>query len=671
VTGSGLPLLRVLALGLLFLFGQVYAADVSPPAAADAKSDRAEFLAAMQRVRQQVAAEPPDSPALIASPIYEYLVAARLRRDLQIKPSPEVDAAIDTFLQDHPREPVTHDLQHDWLVSLGGRGRWDWLLPRTIDASDPALICQRLAGRLAVGDTGSLADDALALWMKPVRQPHECDSVFNWLRQQNLITPGAAQTRIRAALAADSARLARDFSTETPAAQTPALQQWMRLLETPRPALNDLATHPDTPVEADALLGGYTRLSRSDSSAALSLLPLLLARADMTPELRTRLQRAAALGAAYDHNPAAVQAFRAVTPQSVDTDVFEWRIRSALWAHDFTLALTWINELPATLKTQPRWRYWSARATQAVSGATAAKPLYNAIAGMRDYYSYLAADHLSQPYDLNDHPTPDDSQAQATLASAPGLVRARELFDCDLLPEATLEWTTVLADAQPAARVQAAHLASHWGWYTQEIVTLVPANEWDDVTLRYPRPYGGEIERASTLTGLSGDWILAVMRQESLFRKDATSRADARGLMQLLPSTATAVAKRWQLPLPARDALFDPAVAIPIGAAYLKELNDRYHGQPALTFAAYNAGSVPLSRWMPTTVLDADIWIENIPYNETRNYVQRVLEHIVAYARVHAAPPPRLAAMLPPVEPYSPGGSVSQLERASDPPTLR
>ena len=129
------------------------------PAAVDDPVSR-EFREAMQRVRQGVA-EPADSPALEAYVIHDYLVAARLRRGLA-RPGDDLDAAIDDFLHAHSGQPVTHGLRHDWLQSLADRKRWDWFLPRSTDAADPQLICDRLAGRLATGVTAGLAQDALA-----------------------------------------------------------------------------------------------------------------------------------------------------------------------------------------------------------------------------------------------------------------------------------------------------------------------------------------------------------------------------------------------------------------------------------------------------------------------------------------------------------------------------
>ncbi len=611
------------------------------------------FVAAMQRVRTNLP-EPPEPPALKNYPIYNYLVAARLRRDLGAAPNGGVDTAIDAFLRGHAGQPVARALRHEWLTSLAQRRRWDLFLPRSVDVTDPQLICDRLVGRLAIGDTNGLSSEALAHWSMPQRQPQECAEVFAWLRAQGLLTPALEETRARAALMADNAQFAHEIAAELPAERAAPLMQWVHLLEAPKSSLEPLAMTPTLPVEPEALLAGFTRLARTDAAAALNLLPPLLARPDTTPALQGRLRRAAALGAAYAREPRAVAAFSQLSPEFADVPVQEWRVRAALWAGDYGKALEWSEQMPPSLATQPRWRYWHARAVAATAGADAAAPLFSEIAGLRDYYSYLAADRLHQNYNLNIRPSADDAQLQAALAAEPGLIRAHALFDCDMAEDAGAEWSAVIATAKPALKVQAARLAWGWGWYAQSIATLAQADDWDDVALRYPRPYAAVIAQASKLTQVPADWILAVIRQESLFRKDAVSRADARGLMQMQPATAASVARRWHLPAPSRDSLFDPPIAVRLGAAYVRELLDRYGNQLDLSLAAYNAGPISVARWLPPQSLDADIWIENIPYGETRGYVQHVLEHIVAYAVMRDAEPPRLSVLLPPVAPAAP-----------------
>jgi soluble lytic murein transglycosylase len=610
---------------------------------------RAEFMAAMQRVRQRTP-EQSDSPELQAYVIYDYLTVARFRRDLDLKPSDDLDTAIDAFLQAHAGQAVARNLRTDWLASLANRRRWDWFLPRSTDATTASLLCDRVQGRLATGDTQGLAAEALTRWSLPQKQPTECDAVFAWLRQQGLLTPALAESRTRAALTADNVRLAREFVVEVPADKAGPLLQWADLLDASKSALTTIAGSPTASVDPVALVAGFDHLARADSSSALALLPKLLARPDMTPAMQARLQRTAAMGAAYGRDSAAIAAFDVLPDSSVDNDVREWRVRAALWAGDYQKALAWINEMPATLLSQPRWRYWRARSVEATSGSEEAAPMYADLAGLRDFYGYLAADRIHHGYVLNAKASFDDAALQTAMAAQPGLLRAHALFDCGLDDDAALEWAVVFSASDNAVKLQAAHLAARWGWYAQSITTLAQVGEFDDVRLRYPRPYASAIAAAGKLTQVSPDWILAVMRQESLFRDDAVSRAGARGLMQMTPTTAVAVAKRWHLPLPERDGTFDPPMDVQRGAAHLRDLLDKY-GQLGLTLAAYNAGAVPVARWAPTRQMDADVWIENIPYGETRNYVQRIVEHIVAFAWVRDAEPPRLATLLPPITP--------------------
>jgi soluble lytic murein transglycosylase len=645
---------RIKALAaFLVLSPSLFAQTVSTESGLGKDPARDEFVAAMQRIRLHQA-DIPDPQELERYAIHDYLVAARLRRDLNAVADDSLDAAIDAFVRSHPGQPVGRGLRRDWLTSLAQRRRWDWFLPRSTDVTDPALICDRLSARLATGDTEGLAAAALARWAAPQKPPVECADVFAWLRQGGLLSPELAESRARAALSADQPRLAREFAADVPLNRRSTLLQWSDLLDSPKSALNVLALHPALAAEPEAVGSGFEKLSRSDPSYALDLLPRLILREGQPPELLDRLKRAAALGAAYDRDPRAIAAFNSLPASAVDNQVQEWRVRAALWNGDFPRALSWIEQMPASLATLPRWRYWRARAAAVTQGEETAKPLFAEIAGLRDYYGYLAADRLAQPYNLNVRPSPPDATAQSSLAKRAPMIRAHELFDCDQTDDAQAEWNFSLEGADNALKVQAALLASRWGWFTQSIVTLAQTGEFDDVTLRYPRPFLDSVGVASKLAQVPQDWILAVMRQESLFRKDAVSRADARGVMQMVPSTASAVARRWHLPAPARDALFDPTIAIPLGAAHLRELLDRYGEQLALTLAAYNAGPAAVARWLPPRTMDPQIWIENIPYNETRGYVQHILEHIVAYASVRGVEPTRLEILISAVEPAAP-----------------
>ena len=227
----------VLALSaLLCCVPAVAAIEAASAAAADSESIRQAFVAAIQRVRQHLP-DAPDSAALEAYVLHDYLVAARFRRDLVTSADDGLDAAVDAFLQAHAGQPVTHGLRHDWLVSLADRRRWERYLARSTDVTDPVLVCDRLEARLALGNTQGLSAAVLERWSVPQKQPAECDDVFAWLRRQNLLTPALAEARTRAALAADNPRLARTFAADVPVARSAALLQWSDLLEAPKSML--------------------------------------------------------------------------------------------------------------------------------------------------------------------------------------------------------------------------------------------------------------------------------------------------------------------------------------------------------------------------------------------------------------------------------------------------
>src|SRR5258708_8575060 len=297
--------------------------------AAENAAVRDEFVAAMQRIRLHQP-DIPDSPALQHYAIHDFLGAARLRRDV-LSANDNLDATIDAFLRAHAGQPVTQALRRDGLASLAQRRRWDWFLPRSADVVDPVLVCDRLEARLSTEDTQGLADAALARWVLPQKAPAECADAFAWLRRQGLLTAALAETRTRAALWAAMPRLAREFAADVPIDRRAALLQWSDLLDWPRAALNVLATHPSLAVDPEALASAFEKLARTEPAIALDLLPKLIARDGLPPELKGRLQRAAALGAAYDRDPRAIAAFNDVPQAAVDGQVQECRCGGSQW----------------------------------------------------------------------------------------------------------------------------------------------------------------------------------------------------------------------------------------------------------------------------------------------------------------------------------------------------
>ena len=174
--------------------------------------------------------------------------------------------------------------------------------------------------------------------------------------------------------------------------------------------------------------------------------------------------------------------------------------------------------------------------------------------------------------------------------------------------------------------MQAAILAHRWGWHSRAIAAAASVGEYDDLALRYPLPYDSTFQRYAADASISPTWAYGVARSESLFMRDVRSRAGAIGLMQLMPATGRDVAREISLPYSGLDTLTDPDSNIRLGTTYLGRMAERYGGNQVLATAAYNAGPHRVDAWLPDEgTIDARIWIENIPFNETRGYVRRVL----------------------------------------------
>jgi soluble lytic murein transglycosylase len=408
----------------------------------------------------------------------------------------------------------------------------------------------------------------------------------------------------------------------------------------------------DQPYAADLALHGLRVLVHRDSVATAPLFDQLQARyrRGADPEWNA-LQRQLAVFVAARGHPSAAERLAAIPEDWVDEQVEAWRIRVALRAQDWPEVLRQTERLSATSAQQLRWRYWRARALEALGELGTARTLYAELASQRDYYGFLAADRLQQPYAIIHRPSAVPEDWMATSAGA-ALLRIRELTQLERDIDARREWQYLLNNGSPRALRTAAVLADRWGWHRQAVVALVRADEWDDLMLRFPVPYREQVLSAARTQGIDAAWIYAVIRQESLFQEDARSSANALGLMQILPTTGQRIARErgetWQ----GSHRLLYPPTNIYYGAHYLRGNLQRLQNNPVLASAAYNAGARRVMSWLPEDEpMDADIWAETIPFFETRGYIRRVMEYYVVYGWRLGGELPALQALMPPVRP--------------------
>ncbi|HUO68686.1 MAG TPA: transglycosylase SLT domain-containing protein [Gammaproteobacteria bacterium] len=574
-----------------------------------------------------------DPEALRDYPLYPYLERARLTRALgRAQPgSSAIDDDVRAFLAEHAGEPVSNDLQRAWLASLATRQQWQTFLASFDPAvADSALRCDRARAKVVL-DTEDATRTALELWLAPQRLPPECEVVFDWLRARGALTEELVEQRVRALLANGQASFARTIARDLPAERAAPLQQWADLLEKPEPTIDALLHDPkNRPVADAALLAGWTKLARNAPLAAQARYEQVSAL--VGPEHAGDYALALAFGLAWDRRaPEALAAFAKLPTERLDDNARAWQARAALWAGNWEQVEQSIQRMSAAQQTQARWQYWAARAAAARDDSARAETLYQTILPSDNYYAANAALRLGRQPEPHPQRLAVNDDVVAALAAHAGFVRSRELFLCGLKSAAAAEWASATLALDAGQRAQAVHLAARWQWHDMSVTTAAREHVFYDYALLYPQPYDEQVQAAAKLANLDATLIYGVIRQESLFRTDVVSSAGAVGLAQVMPATAREIARAWQRPVPATAELFDPAVNITLGAAHLRDLMNRYGQQTIVALAGYNAGERAVERWLPTEPVDADIWTENIPYNETREYVQRVLWHSVVF----------------------------------------
>lgn len=287
-------------------------------------------------------------------------------------------------------------------------------------------------------------------------------------------------------------------------------------------------------------------------------------------------------------------------------------------------------------QTQARGLYWAGRAWTAASRPAEARRDFEEAAQYVDqFHGQLAHERLGRKLRL-----PPPTLSIVVSAEQRSQFEKRSVVQALLALGAAGNWAeqslfvrslanTITTDAD---HVMAAELAQRAG--RPDLNVLVGRNVRNTGLSDYIRTAFPQIDIPADH---AEDWTIihAISRQESQFDRQAVSRAGARGLMQLMPGTARDTARRLGMD-PANLALFDPQVNIPLGASYFRRMLNNYGGSHVLAIAAYNAGPGNVNRWLrsigdPRTTMDVLDWIEAIPYSETRNYVQRVLENAVVY----------------------------------------
>jgi len=562
-------------------------------------------------------------------PLYPYLRYAELSRYISHTPAVDMQA----FLREYAGTPLAWSLRRNWLENLARRHRWQAFVDHYQPDISTAMQCRYYYARLKLGQTAEAFEGARYLWLVGKSRPRACDPLFAAWRKAGLLTPALVWRRIELAMENNRLSLALYLARFLPMHEQKWVRIWRRVYRHPADILHIRQLQHDTIRTRQIVLHGLLRMAAGDADAAMRTWNTLQERHAFTESQVLKAESGIGLNLAIQAHPLALTWLaKPRLMNHTDHRLRAWRIRVAMRLGAWATAVAWIETLPARERHADVWQYWLARGLEMTGEKTRARRIYTALSQTRGYYGFLAADHISAPYRFANHPitlTPADRQS---LQAVPAIQRARELFRLGRIAQARREWAYAASTMHANQLELAAKLAQEWGWHDRGIATAALARAWDDLELRFPIAYRQAVFDNAAKNGLDLSWVYAVIRQESAFTRDARSPAGALGLMQLMPATARRLAPHIGLRAQLRRKLLSPKTNIRLGTAYLRLMLDRMKANRVLATAAYNAGPNRVQRWLPYEgAMPADLWVETIPFNETRRYLQRVLAYTVIY----------------------------------------
>ncbi len=527
--------------------------------------------------------------------------------------------------------PLADRLRADWLKLLGMKQQWELFdaeYPQ-LTAEDTELLCYSLQSRLRAGGSEALSH-ARTLWFSGRELPESCNVVFNGLAERRRLSADDVWTRIRLALESGNTGVARRVAEFLPAGEQPDPQALASIAVNAQAYLDKKTYNLQSRAGRETVMFAVHRLARTSPQLAAQQWVKLSERFSVAE--RGYVWGLIALNGAQRHDPSALRWFA----QAGDLADFQlaWKVRTALRARSWGDVLTGIDAMSAKEAQDPAWRYWKARALKTQGRPAEAQALLTPLAAEYSFYGQLAAEELglrNQAPPATYKPSREEVQAIGRL---PGLQRALAFYRLNLRFEGNREWNWTIRGLDDKELLAAAELARRNDLYDRAINTADRTRELHDFSMRYLAPYREVTKDYAGQQRLDEAWVHGLIRQESRFIANAKSSAGASGLMQLMPATARWVAQKLGLRNFSGAQTNEIETNINLGTWYMKHVLETLDNHPVLASAAYNAGPGRARAWRGEGPMEAAIYTESIPFNETRDYVKKVMSNATYYGQL-------------------------------------
>lgn len=539
---------------------------------------------------------------------------------------------IDRFLTTYENTPMDRPLRKRWLNYLARKDQQALFMHYYKDIGDSKLACRNLVFQLnRDGLTPKMVQRIESFWLVGKSQPKECDPAFKaW---QSAGHRSAEHVWQRLSMAADGGKhtLIPYLKKLLPADQRYLADLWLKVRRAPS-FVSRVSHFPGTHQEKEAqiLSYGLSRLIWRDRALALKTFATVSKRFRFTPEQEQRIANKFATALVIEDHDKAEQWLERANKLEEDEELFRWHLAHILRHDNWQHAMDIIDMAPEPINEDLTFQYWQARAFEEMNAKPQAEQRFDQLADQRHYYGFLASGQLNRQPTIVDKPLMFSEGDLADVANHPAALRAHEFLKLKRYASARREWRYLQSVLGERQLLMAAVVADSWGWHDRAIFTFADAGYMDDVKRRFPMAYQDILVKKANDNNIDPAWAFAIARRESSFMVDANSSAGARGLMQLLPGTARYLAKKKIK----SSSLYNPEQNADYGTRYLRYLMDKMDNNPVFATASYNAGWRRVKDWIPDKgSMPMDVWIETIPYKETRNYVKAVL----AYRQIYTA----------------------------------
>lgn len=544
------------------------------------------------------------------------------------------------FMDRSRDSPLANRFLAAYLSRAGRERRWqDYLAVMPERPNDIELQCYYFRAQLATGNALRAWQGATELWVHGQSRPKECDPLFKAWMDAGGLTDRHVWNRLKLAFEARQGGLMTYVGKQATASLSPWIERAESVYRRPDTVLTVTARLPDSAYRDDIIHLGIRRLAAYSPEKALTFWQKAPLADDAGGEERIRTEKRIAFRSLLDRIEVAEPWLEENLTRWEDDQLVEMRLRWLLAEQRWGGMLETLPALSAEALDSSLWLYWRGRALRETGDESAAQASFVAAAQQRNYYGFLAADTLGVAYELSNRAPERASDKDKTFLRLPGVRRVNELQALSEPWLAHAEWRYALAQEGSADQVRLAQWAADEGWHHLAIDAANMASANDALSLRFPEAYPEVFAAQAAMVGVSTTEIMSIARRESAFFPMARSTADARGLMQLLPQTGRQVSRN--IGAPPNTSLYDVDHNVRLGSAYYRELLDRFDDNRPLALAAYNAGPGRARTWRNSgdERVPVDIWIETLPYRETRDYVKAVLAYNVVFGYLRGEMP--------------------------------